>query len=153
MQTKVKYTVRQVSRPTWWIVHMFSVSLSAWGRNQNPKITNKRWPYITQKSVVSQWSSAKTTKNFTKRCSVPSMLYNSIPLYCTDVTSTLACGLPEDGEEFAENLQPFSQMENAQEKAHFRWKMQNRFGRLSIFWERFALVDFLTRNASRLFLK
>ena len=45
------------------------------------------------------------------------MLYNSIPLYCTDVTSTLACWLPEDAEEFAENLQPFSEIENAQEKA------------------------------------
>ena len=81
------------------------------------------------------------------------MLYNSIPLYCTDVNSILVCWLSEAAEEFAENLQPFSQMENAQEKAHFRWKMQNRFGCLSIFRERFALVDFLTRNASRLFLK
>ena len=69
-----------------------------------------------------------------------------------DVTSTLACWLPEDAEEFAENLLPFSQIENAQEKAHFLWKMQSRFCCFSIFWKRFALVDFSTRNASRLFL-
>ena len=59
-----------------------------------------------------------------------------------DVTSTLACWLPEDAEEFAENIQLFSSIENAHEKAHFRWKMQNRFGCDSIFWKRFALVDF-----------
>ena len=83
---------------------------------------------------------------------MPSMLYNSIPLYCTDVTSTLACWLPEDAEELAENLHLFSQIENARENAHFHWKMQNRVGCDSIFWKRFALVDFSTRDASRLFL-
>ena len=70
------------------------------------------------------------------------MLYNSIPLYCTDVTSTLACWLPEDAEEFAENLQPFSQMENAQEKTHFRWNMQSFLAVFQFFERDLHLLTF-----------
>ena len=59
-----------------------------------------------------------------------------------DVTCTLDCWPPEDAEEFPENFQPFSQIENAQEKARLRWKMQIVPVAFQFFGMIFALMTF-----------
>ena len=69
-------------------------------------------------------------------------LYLHSSIVYIGVTCTLDCRPPEDAEEFPKHFQPFSQIENAQEKARLRWKMQIVPVAFQFFWMIFALMTF-----------
>ena len=71
------------------------------------------------------------------------MLYNSIPLYYTDVNSILVCGLPEDGEEFAKTFNHSVKWRTRRKKHTLAGKCKIGLAVFQFFErERFALVDF-----------